>query len=490
MIFTSFIYLVFLGIVAFLYYVIPGKSRWKLILLASIAYYISFIPFFILPLSILVAANYFMARMIDANEGRKKSVVFLAIVFINIFILCFFKYFSNIFPDYHINLYRVNIFFRTDPVDRIILPLGFSYIAFTALAYQIEVKRNNIKPEANAGIFSLYLLFFPKVAQGPVERPMNLIGQFNQTHKFDYNMVVNGLKTILLGYFKKLVVADRLAVYVSAVYGNSEQHNGTSLTVATIFFAFQIYADFSGYTDIAIGSAKIFGINLTDNFRQPYLATSIKDFWDRWHITFSTWLRDYIFTPVAIWLSSVMTRETYIKVSSGKWIYLISTMITFTICGMWHGVGWTYLLWGSLFGVYLTYHNWAAKFNKRLRKRFGLNMHSKSYTFLRIISTFFLVLICWIIFRSQSVDQAFQIMKSIITSHGSIFYEKSSDLIFSVMGISALVAIDLKREYMNSRISVLYNRFLAVRMAGIVFIVITVLLSGVFDGSQFIYFQF
>ncbi|MGE5406339.1 MAG: MBOAT family O-acyltransferase [Methanosarcina sp.] len=490
MIFTSFIYLIFIGIVAVVYYLIPVKNRWKLILLASIAYYISFIPLFILPLAALVAANYFLARMMGAKEGRQKLLLFLAIVFINVFILCFFKYFSNIFPENQVNLYRVNIFFKTDPVDRIILPLGFSYIVFTALAYQIEIKRNNIRPEANAGIFSLYLLFFPKVAQGPVERPMNLIKQFSQTHEFDYDMVVNGLKTILVGYFKKLVVADRLAVYVSAVYGNSDQHNGTSLFVATVFFAFQIYADFSGYTDIAIGSAKIFGINLTDNFRQPYLATSIKDFWDRWHITFSTWLRDYIFTPVAIWLSSVMPKETYLKVSSGKWVYLFSSMVTFTLCGMWHGVGWTYLLWGSLFGVYLTYHNWTAKFNKRIRKRLGINMHSRSYTFLRITTTFFLVLICWIIFRAQSVDQAMQIMKSILISHGSIFYEKSSDLIFSVMGISALIAIDLKREYFNSRVSVFYNRFLPVRMAGIVFIVITVLLSGVFDGSQFIYFQF
>lgn len=490
MIFTSLVYLIFLGIIALIYYMIPGKNRWKCLLIASIAYYISFIPVFILPLVVLVAGNYFMARFMNATAGQKKSVVFLTVILFNILILCFFKYFSNIFPDNHINFYRVDLFFRTDPVEKMILPLGFSYIIFTALSYQIEVKRENIKPEINAGVFSLYLMFFPKIAQGPVERPSTLISQLSKTHDFDYQMIVSGLKTILLGYFKKLVVADRLAIYINAVYDNSEQHNGTSLAVATIFFAFQIYADFSGYTDIAIGSARIFGINLTNNFRQPYLATSIKDFWDRWHITFSTWLRDYIFTPFAIWLSSVMTRESYLKVSSGRWIYLIATMVTFIICGMWHGVGWTYLAWGSLFGLYLTYHNWTGIISKRLRKKAGINIHSNLYTFYRIATTFLLVLVCWIIFRAESLHQAIQIMKSIVVSQGSLFYEKSSDLIFAAMGITALIAIDLKREYMNSSVSVLYNRFMVVRMAGIVFIVITVLLSGVFDGSQFIYFQF
>ena len=490
MVFNSLIYLFFLSISAIAYYFFPGKSKWTWLLFASIGYYLSFIPVFLLLLALIVIINYFMAGWLAKIPEERNNLFFIGIVSANLLILAFFKYFNNLFPDTQVHLYNVDLFFRVDPVNKLILPLGFSYIIFTVLSYQIEVKRKNIQPENHFGFFSLYLLFFPKITQGPIERPQHFIPQLHRDHKFDYTTVVNGLKQILWGYFKKIVVADRLAIYVNAVYNNNENHNGTSLLVATVFFAFQIYADFSGYTDIALGSAKLFGFRLTDNFRRPYFATSVKDFWDRWHITFSTWLRDYIFLPLAYFMANKMKKPTYLRISSDKWIYLIGIMTTFAICGIWHGVGWTYLVWGLLFGLFLTWANWTKTFNKNLRKRLHIRKSSQFYIIYQIVITFSLVSFAWIFFRADSLRDALGIVEKIFTTAGPVFSENASNLIFAVMGIVLLVLIDLKREFFNDRISVLYSKNSVIRICGIVFLILLILVTGVFDGGQFIYFQF
>jgi alginate O-acetyltransferase complex protein AlgI len=490
MIFNSIIYLFFLTIVVAAYYVFPVKVRWLLLLIASIGYYISFIPIFIFLLIGLSFVNYFLAKWLARIPEERNRGLLIAIITLNILILGFFKYFNILFPGVQLQLYNVDLFFRTDQIDKMILPLGLSYITFTLLSYQIEVKRKTIQPEKHFGYFSLYLIFFPKIAQGPIERPNKLIPQLHQSQPFNSNMVVEGLKQILWGYFKKLVVADRLAIYVNAVYNNHEQHNGTSLLVATIFFAFQIYADFSGYTDIALGSAKLFGFNLTNNFMRPYFATSIKEFWNRWHITFSTWLRDYIFLPLAYSLSNLMKREKYFNVSAENWIYLIVSITTFAICGIWHGVGWNYLFWGVLFGIYLTYSNWTKDLHKNIRKRFHIRKTSVYYLFYKIVITFSLVLFAWVFFRANSLMEAMNIIKKIFTSNGPVFYESPYIIIYAVIGIISLLAVELKLEYFKDSWSVLNNKYLIVRIAGIIIIVLVILLIGVFDGGQFIYFQF
>jgi alginate O-acetyltransferase complex protein AlgI len=490
MIFNSIIYLFFLAIVAITYYVFPVRIRWIWLLIASIGYYLSFIPMFLLLLIGIVFVNYFLAKWLARTADESKNRIFVFIVILNILILAFFKYFNILFPSNQLHFYNVDIFFRVDPINKMILPFGLSYFIFTVLSYQIEVKRINIQPEKHFGYFSLYLFFFPKIAQGPIERPQQLISQLHQSHPFNYTLIVEGLKLILLGYFKKLVVADRLAIYVNAVYNNNEHHNGTSLIIATIFFAFQIYADFSGYTDIALGSAKLFGFNLTNNFKRPYFATSIKDFWDRWHITFSSWIRDYIFLPLAYFLTNRMKKQKYFYVSTDKWIYLIAILATFTICGIWHGVGWTYLIWGILFGVYLTYSNWTKDLFKKIRKRFHIRKTSRYYIIYKIFSTFILVLFAWIFFRASSLSEAISIIRKIFTSPGFPFYDNLSNSLYSLFGIIALIAIDFKREYYNDHLSILYNKNPYVRVAGIIIIVIFILLIGVFDGGQFIYFQY
>jgi D-alanyl-lipoteichoic acid acyltransferase DltB (MBOAT superfamily) len=303
-------------------------------------------------------------------------------------------------------------------------------------------------------------------------------------------MVVEGMKLMLWGYFKKLVIADRLAIYVNAVYNNSDQHNGTTLIIATIFFAFQIYADFSGYTDIALGSAKIFGFNLTNNFKRPYFSTSVKEFWNRWHITFSTWLRDYIFLPLAFFLSNQMKKQKYFFIATEKWIYLIAIMVTFAICGLWHGEGWTYLIWGLLFGVFLTWSNWTEKLNRRIRKQLHIRKTAPAYIFYKVILTFILVSFAWIFFRANSLHEAIVVINKIFTSIGTPFYESPGNIIYAIFGIVTLIMVDFKREYFKDRFLLLHSKYYLIRLSTIVSMVIVILIVSVFDGGQFIYFQF
>jgi alginate O-acetyltransferase complex protein AlgI len=490
MLFNSILYLFFLSIVVTAYYILPDRFRWIWLLTASVGYYVSFIPVFIFLMLTLALLNFYMAKHLSALQEGNRSVYMIIIVIVNVMILCLFKYFNIIFPGNQIHLHTTNILTGYNQIDKMILPLGLSYLVFTVLSYHIEIKRNNIQAERHLGYFSLYLFFFPKIAQGPIEKPQQLIPRLHDKIVFERDALSEGLKLMLLGYFKKLVVADRLAIYVNAVYGNSDQHNGTSLLTATIFLAFQVYADFSGYTDIALGSARLFGFNLTNNFNRPYFSTSIKEFWTRWHISLSTWLRDYIFLPLAYFLTDYLKKEKYLGLSKEKWIYMLAITVTFSICGIWHGVGWTFLIWGLLFGFYQTYANWTADLNKQLRKFLHIKKKSKWFSAYNVIMTFMLILTTWIFFRADSVGNAINILATIFKTHGPLFIGNSSSFVFGIAGILALILIDFKNEYFNGEFSVLHNRYLAVRVAGIVCIVLTILLIGVLDGGQFIYFQF
>jgi D-alanyl-lipoteichoic acid acyltransferase DltB (MBOAT superfamily) len=489
MVFNSIIYLIFLFITLVIYYLIPLKWRWGCLLLASVVYYLSFIPLFIGVIAVLIIINFSLSGQLAKAHSEKRRHYLIATICINILILAFFKYFNVIISDFKLDLYQVDFFYRVGTVDRPILPLGLSYIVFTILSYQIELYRESISPEPHLGYFSLYTLFFPKIGQGPIERPQKLLPQFREDHRFRPEFITQGAQMILLGYFKKLVVADRLAIYVNAVFDNSQHHNGITLLLATLFFAFQIYADFSGYTDIALGSAKLFGYDLTNNFRRPYLATSVKDFWDRWHITFSTWLRDYIFLPLAYFFAHKFEGRSILRLDPGKVSYTVSIMITFIVCGIWHGVGWTYLVWGALFGFLLSFSNLTKDFQKTMRKKLGINKSSPGYRFYSIGLTFVLVLIAWIFFRANTLTEAGQIIGRIITFSGKIFY-KPSELGFAILAIGSIMVMDLKLEFFPGRLPVLSNRNFVIRLAGIAILIMMIILLGALDGGQFIYFQY
>ena len=344
MIFNSLAYLAFLPCVAVVHFILPSRFQWLWLLLCSGFFYYTILPAYLILFSLLIVVNYYFGLAIQ-NSSDKKKARFIIALLTNLSILAFFKYFGFLQQLFNngTNTIQGNTFWR------IILPVGLSYFIFTILSYLIEVKRGKINAETHLGIFASGLMFFPKLLQGPIERPAILFSQFKEEKQFDYESTVEGLKLILYGFFKKLVIADRLGNYVNVVYDDPGFQSGPTLIFATILYAFQIYADFSGYTDIALGSARILGFKLTNNFNRPYFATSVKEFWNRWHISFSSWLRDYLFLPLAYFFSNKMKKPVYWGIATEKWIFLFSSIITFSICGIWHGEGINFLIWGLVF---------------------------------------------------------------------------------------------------------------------------------------------
>src|SRR6478735_5531941 len=324
MLFNSLHFVAFFIIVTTLYFSLPHKFRWLLLLLSSFYFYMAFLPVYVFILLLTIVVDYFAGIYIAKSRGKKRRFFLICSLVANIGFLSFFKYYDfvigslndllqvhlpymkdlwltsriivwNNWVNSHLNLVGTNL-----PIlQNVILPIGLSFHTFQAMSYTIEVYRGNQKPETRFGIYALYVMFYPQLVAGPIERPQNVIHQFHEKKKFDYDRVVAGLKIMLWGFFKKLIVADRLSIYVNAVYNNPYHHSGKTLFLATFFFYVQIYCDFSGYSDIAIGSAKVMGYDLMENFRRPIFGKNIADKWNRWHISLYTWFKDYVFAPLA-----------------------------------------------------------------------------------------------------------------------------------------------------------------------------------------------
>lgn len=465
-------------------YIIPGKYQWLWLLISSIFFYYTLSPIYLFLFLSLIGINYFLGLAIE-HYIAKRNYFFAISIGINIILLVFFKY-IGFFQSLTVQIKGLS---EADPLLRVFLPIGLSFFIFTVLSYLIEVKRGTVQAERHIGIFASSLMFFPKIIQGPIERPANIFPQFKKEKYFNYEGIVEGLKLILWGYFKKLVVADRLALYVNAVYGNYEYHSGISLLVATFFYAFQIYADFSGYTDIALGSARILGFNLTENFKRPYFATSIQDFWNRWHVSLSLWLRDYLFLPLAVTMAGKLQQTKYLGLAAEKWIFMIASIVTFSICGIWHGEGLNFLFWGLLFGIYLTLAKWTLGLSKNVRKKLGISKKSTLYRVYGIFITFLLVSFAWIFFRADNTRDAISIIEKISSFNGPfIIYRRT--LIFSLIGLGILIFIDAKREFGLLRNFTLNPKYRIIEHFKYVTLVLIILLFGVFDGGQFIYFKF
>ena len=441
MLLNSLTYLFFLLVVVLVLYLIPSKSQWLWLLIASVFFYYTLSPIYLVLFCSLVIINYLLGLTIERNNATR-NILFIIGIGINILVLVFFKYVGL----FQVLINQIISLSESDPILSIVLPVGLSFFVFTVLSYLIEVKRGTIQAERNLGIFASSLLFFPKMMQGPIERPDHIFPQFREAKLFDHDEIVEGLKLMLWGYFKKLVVADRMALYVNAVYDNYQHHSGLSLLVATFIYAFQIYADFSGYTDIALGSARILGFNLTDNFKRPYFATSIQDFWNRWHITLSKWLRDYLFFPLAVVMAGKLRHAKSLGLEADKWIFMIASIITFSVCGLWHGEGLNFLLWGLLFGTYLTIANWTLGLSKYLRKKLGISKSSTLYRVYGIGITYLLVSFAWIFFRADTTNDAINIIKSISSLSGPLFIVRRT-LILSMIGLVILIFVDAKKEF-------------------------------------------
>jgi len=478
MLFNSIHFLVFFQIVVAAYYSMPHRFRWILLLLSSCYFYMVFIPKYILILFALILIDYSAGIAIEnANGPRRRALLILSLV-ANIGMLAFFKYF-NFVSDNLSALFGAFHWARPLPLLNIILPIGLSFHTFQSMAYTIEVYRGNAKAERHLGIYAVYVLFFPQLVAGPIERP-RLLKQFHEEHAFDDVRVLNGLKLMLWGFIKKAVIADRLALLVDHVYAAPGSHNGSELAVATYFFAFQIYCDFSGYSDIALGAAEIMGFRLMRNFNSPYRAQSIADFWKRWHISLSSWFRDYLYIP----LGGSRVRA---------WRWQLNLMIVFLVSGLWHGANWTFLVWGGLHGTYMIFSIWTSDLRARLRNWSGIARTPRLLTALRVIMTFHLCALAWIAFRAHTVSDFFLIVRRILNLTSWHAPHDlglgGTELLIAVSSIFCLEAVHELQEGRSLR-AFIAGKPAWIRWPAYAGAIVVLCLFGKFRSQSFIYFQF
>jgi alginate O-acetyltransferase complex protein AlgI len=476
MLFNSINFVVFFIVVTTLYFAIPHKYRWLLLLISSCYFYMAFVPVYILILGFTIIIDYFVGIWLEDTAGRKRKLVLIISLIANVAVLAVFKYY-NFLNDNLSQLLNLLGYRNTVKDLSILLPIGLFFHTFQAMSYTIEVYRGNQKAERDFGIYSLYVMFYPQLVAGPIERPQNLLHQFREEHHFDYGNLTEGLKQMLWGFFKKLVIADRLAVYVNSVYGNPQHHSGATFAVATIFFAFQIYCDFSGYSNIAIGAARVMGFKLMTNFNRPYFSRSISEFWKRWHISLSTWFKDYLYISLG-----------GNKVSIPRWY--LNLLLVFVVSGLWHGANRTYIIWGALNGVYLVFAIVFEPLKRRFNNVIGLSKFPALEQIFQIITTFILICFSWIFFRANTLKDAIFIVKKIFVFDGPVYFESLSIPILSLSAIVFLLFVEFKWQYLPGKLLFMHHKNWLVRNLSYTFLLILILLVGVFNNSQFIYFQF
>jgi len=473
MLFNSFDFLLFFPVVTLFYFLLPHKFRWFHLLAASCIFYMAFVPVYILILFATIIIDYVAGILIEKASGKTKKLLLVLAIVLNILILCIFKYY-NFFLDQSAIILSALGFrqFELRYLD-ILLPIGLSFHTFQALSYIIEVKRGNVKAERHFGIYSLYVMFFPQLVAGPIERPQNMLHQFHEEKHFDGNRVIMGLKIMLWGFVKKLVIADRLGIYVDEVYSSAQTTGSLNLWLAVLlFFPFQIYCDFSGYSSIAVGSATVLGFNLMENFRTPFSSLTTSELWNRWHISLSSWFRDYLYQPIVIFLRDY-----------GKWSVVAGLIITFFLSGLWHGAGVTFILYGLFQGIVIV-----------IEYLFGVKatkLSKKPYLKLRgILITYFLFSLSLIFFRSFGLRKAGRILKKMFWDIDMQFVHipKMADFSYfiSVASIAALLLFEGSR---GERL--LYQNY-SLRKETIITsgMIILLILFGVFYNVSFIYFQF
>ena len=476
MLFNSFHFLFFFIIVTAVYFILPHSKRWMWLLAASCYFYMAFVPVYILILGFTITVDYFAGIFIENATGRRRKLFLIYSLVANIGTLFIFKYFNFLNDNFS---FLLKGFALSNPIPylSILLPIGLSFHTFQAMSYTIEVYRGNQKAERHFGLYALYVMFYPQLVAGPIERPQNLLHQFREKHYFETNRVFDGLKLITWGLFKKLVIADRLAIYVNGAYNYYEQQSGVALVLATVFFSFQVYCDFSAYSDIAIGTARVMGFNLMTNFKRPIFARSTGEFWKRWHISLSSWFKDYLYFPLGG--SKVAVPRMYLNL-----------MIVFLISGLWHGANWTFIVWGGINGFYLVFALITKKIRERVWGFTGITQIPWLNTAIQIVTTFTLIGFSRVFFRSESIGQALAIIKKMFVFEGSIFNESTTMLVYSFFAIGFLILVELRREFFFNSFSLSYHRSFWVRNAYYAVLVLLILIVGVYDGGQFIYFQF
>lgn len=442
-----------------------------LLLFASYFFYMNWEPAYALLLLISTVVTYFSALGIDYfTERYKKKICLVASLVLNLTILFLFKYFNFLTTNIEAVLQMAGLRMSI-PEFGLLLPVGISFYTFQALGYSIDVYRGTVKVEKNFFTYALFVSFFPQLVAGPIERAKNLLPQFHYSHKFDSDGFIEGFKQVVWGYFMKLCIAENVASYVDAVYNNLPNHNGTSVLLATFFFTFQIFCDFSGYSLIAIGTARCLGFKLMQNFNHPYLARSPRDFWHRWHISLSSWFGDYVYIPLGGSRCSTLKHQR-------------NLFLTMLISGLWHGANWTFVFWGAIHGVFLCLNN--------LKRKIWGTSSNIWIDMVGILATFVMAMSCWIFFRANTLGDAMLAIDKIVSQPGLLWRgDGLPAIVLPVLLIILLMTKEVKDEYFTPpSISFMHHKNRWVSIISTTVMIVIILLCGQFEGGQFIYFQF
>lgn len=494
MLFNSFEYLVFFPVIFLLYFIIPRKLRCLLLLVASYFFYMNWNWKYGSLLLFATLSTYVASLWISQYKRGSfpRRMVITLCLLANVGILIYFKYFNFVLGN--VNKILSISGAKTFDAINVILPVGISFYIFQALSYLLDVNAERIAPEKNIIRYALFVSFFPQLVAGPIERSDNLLRQIQnvtQNSRFQWKEASRGFTIMLWGFFTKMVVADRIAVFVDAVFNNYTNYGRVELILAAIGFAVQIYCDFSGYSSIAIGSAKILGFDLMDNFKSPYYSGSVKEFWRRWHISLSTWFRDYLYIPLG-------------GSRKGKFRKYLNLMITMGVSGLWHGASWAFVAWGLLHGFYQVMEDVLKTPIRKINQLLGTNTEVFSYHLLKRITTFILVDLAWIFFRADSLKIACKYILRIFRNPNTwvLFDNSLFTLGLDVIEIQVLICalillfvVDWIQYKYNERIDMLLERQnLWFRYVVLIALFTIVWVFGVygptFDSSQFIYFQF
>lgn len=500
MAFNSINFLIFFPIVVLMYFLIPQKIRTFWLLVCSYYFYGSWNPKYLLLILLITGITWVggiaIGKMGKADSEGNRVVgkrICLALCLASAFlILAVFKYYGFFARNFQLLFSKVGI--AADfPVLDVILPVGISFYTFQAAGYIIDVYRGTVEPERSFLHYALFISFFPQLVAGPIERSKNLLGQLHEEHHYDEERVIRGLLLMGWGFFKKMVIADRAAILVTAVYDHYMDYTGMQIAIATMVFAVQIYCDFSGYSDIAIGAAQVMGFRLMENFHAPYFAKSVSEFWRRWHISLSTWFRDYVYIPLG-------------GNRKGKWRKYLNLMVTFCVSGLWHGASWNFVVWGGLNGIYQVIGGLTEKFRDKAKKLLHVNTQCFSYRLFQGILTFGLVDFAWLFFRASGCQAALHMIRHAMETPGwfSMLNPESvlgintlaldeKDFLVLVVAILVLAVVDALKGKVHFR-DWLLRQNLVFRFVAYYAIIFTVVIFGIygpgFDAASFIYFQF
>lgn len=477
MLFNSVQFLFFFPLAVAAYFAFPYRFRWVLLVAAGYYFYACWKPAYLILIVLSTLVDYIAGILMESSKTQRARRLYLVLSLCsNLGLLFFFKYYNFFMESVRPLVDYLNIGV-TIPASHLLLPVGLSFYTFQSLTYTIGVYRGTVKAERHVGIFAAYVCFWPQLVAGPIERAQHLIPQLYERHVPNEDDITQGLRLMLWGMFKKVVIADRLAVYVNSVYNNVAYESAPAFLLATYIFAFQIYCDFSGYSDIAIGAARVMGYRLTTNFNKPYSALSVPEFWRRWHISLSTWFRDFVYIPLG-------------GNRCSPWRRHLNLFLVFLVSGLWHGANWTFVIWGALHGAYMVSSVLTADWRDRWRTALVPERWMPSYAYVRIFITFNLCCIGWMLFRANSLADAWFITKSVLSfGTGGLSIGSTYQFIYGLFGIVILLLFEkFQRRFSMDEVWARYTP--PFRWALYCFLAVTILLIGVFDGGQFIYFQF